>query len=278
MEMDLEDHAGDAVRKSREGLGIPPEKVARRGGIDPEGLRSFEKEGALPEGMDLEGVARLLTLDPARLVALARGGTPAAPDLGPWPGLHRVSDAKGGMMVHCYLVGDPASPRAALFDTGWSVDPIRSLVRSGELELEHLFITHSHWDHVAALAEVREAYPRIRLHGFCEGMPAEQRLDAGDVFRVGSLAIRWRESSGHAEDGVTYVIEGYPQGAPPVAVVGDAIFDSSMGGAPRHFAHARRQVRQNILSLPEGTLICPGHGPMTTVGEQRRRNPFFATE
>ena len=84
-----------------------------------------------------------------------------------------------------------------------------------------------------------------------------------------------RLTPGHAGDGVTYVIENWQGDAPAVAVVGDAIFAGSMGKDFRTPELAQAKVREEILSLPEETLICPGHGPLTTVGEQRLHNPFF---
>jgi len=61
-----------------------------------------------------------------------------------------------------------------------------------------------------------------------------------------------------------------------VAVVGDAIFSGSMGGAKQFGTLAKQKVREQILTLPSETLICPGHGPLTTVGQEKANNPFFA--
>jgi glyoxylase-like metal-dependent hydrolase (beta-lactamase superfamily II) len=64
--------------------------------------------------------------------------------------------------------------------------------------------------------------------------------------------------------------------AKPVVVVGDSLFAGSMGGAPNAYEQARKNNREKILSLPPETIICPGHGPMTTVANERVHNPFFA--
>ena len=84
-----------------------------------------------------------------------------------------------------------------------------------------------------------------------------------------------RFTPGHAEDGVTYVVEGWGQGVPPVAIAGDAIFAGSMGKDFSKANIARLKVREEILTLPEDSLICPGHGPLTTVSEELKHNPFF---
>jgi glyoxylase-like metal-dependent hydrolase (beta-lactamase superfamily II) len=74
---------------------------------------------------------------------------------------------------------------------------------------------------------------------------------------------------------VTYIIGNFPEDAPSVAIVGDAIFAGSMGGAPEHFDLAKQKVKDQILSLPAETLLGPGHGPLTTVAQEKANNPFF---
>src|SRR6266545_1259477 len=78
---------------------------------------------------------------------------------------------------------------------------------------------------------------------------------------------------GHSQGGMTYVVAGL---ARPVAIVGDSLFAGSMGGGNVSYADALRNNLEKILTLPDETIICPGHGPMTTVGEEKQHNPFFA--
>jgi len=141
--------------------------------------------------------------------------------------------------------------------------------------LQHIFITHSHYDHVEALGPIRSRFPHARVHSSSPHAPLNQRNRPEDFIGVGSLRISNRDTPGHAEDGVTYVVGNWPEDAPSVAVVGDAIFAGSMGKAGSAFELARRKVRDQILSLPGETLICPGHGPLTTVAEEQAHNPFF---
>jgi glyoxylase-like metal-dependent hydrolase (beta-lactamase superfamily II) len=72
--------------------------------------------------------------------------------------------------------------------------------------------------------------------------------------------------------GITYVIKGLDE---PVAIVGDAVFAGSMGGGMVSYQDALQTNREKIMSLPDETVLCPGHGPMTTVGEEKNHNPFF---
>jgi len=73
---------------------------------------------------------------------------------------------------------------------------------------------------------------------------------------------------------MTYVVTGL---ARPIAIVGDSLFAGSMGGGNVSYEDALRNNREKILTLPDETIICPGHGPLTTVGKEKRDNPFFAT-
>jgi glyoxylase-like metal-dependent hydrolase (beta-lactamase superfamily II) len=138
-----------------------------------------------------------------------------------------------------------------------------------------LFITHSHGDHVAALEPIRQRYPKLKLHTNSKSAPPQHRNRANDFVHLGSLRITNRETPGHAEDGVTYVLGTFPEDAPNAAIVGDAIFAGSIGGAPGKGTLAKAKIREQIFSLPGPTLICPGHGPLTTVAEQKAVNPFF---
>jgi len=95
----------------------------------------------------------------------------------------------------------------------------------------------------------------------------------GHEFRVGSLTLEARLTSGHSRGGLTYVISGL---ARPVAIVGDSLFAASMGGGAVSYDDAVRNNLEKILTLPEETILCPGHGPLTTAGKERRENPFFA--
>src|SRR5206468_11547726 len=145
------------------------------------------------------------------------------------------------------------------------------------LQLKHLFITHTHADHIAALEPIRSRLPKVKLHSSAKNAPVDQRNRANDFIHLGSLRITNRDTPGHAEDGVTYVVGNWPEDAPSVAVVGDAIFAGSMGGAKQLADLAKQKIRDQIFSLPPDTLICPGHGPVTTVGEETARNPCFVS-
>ena len=105
-----------------------------------------------------------------------------------------------------------------------------------------------------------------------EPVPGADGFSTGKSFQVDALKIETRQTSGHSKGGITYVISGLER---PVAVVGDALFAGSMGGGAISWDDALANNRKHIFSLPDDTVICPGHGPLTTVREEKRNNPFY---
>ncbi len=273
--MTLEDSLGDILRKARTSAQVSPEAAAVEAGLTTQRYLAMEDSGQLDPLTQFSPLCRLLGLCDMKLERFAHGWLPDDVGLSRWKELRAITTAGDGMTVNAFLVWDPATRDAALFDTGFDPAPIIALVRESGLTLRHLFITHSHGDHIAAIGPLRQQFPDIALHSASRHAPAAQRLTPGATFAVGALQVAFRETPGHAEDGITYVIDGWPGGAPAVAVVGDAIFAGSMGGARDQLALARAKVLEHILSLPAETLLCPGHGPLTTVAQERANNPWF---
>lgn len=273
--MTLEDTVGDILRKARLSANVAPEEAARAAGLSMEEYTRLEDTGKSSGTPAYEAVGRLVGLEGKRLRGIADGWLPPAIDLGQWRELRQITTPGSGMTVNAYLAWDEVTREAALFDTGFDAQPIFDWIDRDQLELRHVFITHSHHDHIAALAAIRQRFPKVKLHSNSKNAPPDQRNRANDFVHLGSLRITNRDTPGHAEDGVTYILGNWPDDAPNVAVVGDALFAGSMGGAKEHGALARQKVRDQVLSLPLPTLICPGHGPVTTVELEKGHNPFF---
>jgi hydroxyacylglutathione hydrolase len=273
--MTLEDHLGDIIGKARAGAGVSLEEAAKAAGLSQAPYERLEESGLFETGPDFKRLGDLLRLDPAKLEGIAKGWTPKPPDLSLWRELRVITSRDERMTVNCYLFWDEVIREAALFDTGFDAGLIMDLIEENHLQLRHVFLTHSHYDHIAALGPIREKFPKAKLHSSSKNAPLDQRNRANDFIHLGSLRISNRDTPGHAEDGVTYVIGNFPEDAPSVAMVGDAIFAGSMGGARQQMELARQKVREQILSLPGETLICPGHGPLTTVEQEKKNNPFF---
>ena len=276
--MGLEDHAGDILRKSRAHAKISEEAAAGAAGLPLGIFKSWEETGRLPVSSrepNYERLAALLQIDAAKFAAIVDGWAPAPADLGVWREIRQIETEAQGIRVNCYLVWDEVTLEGALFDTGWEAAQVFALLEENAVELKHLFLTHTHEDHLAALGQLREKFPKLKLHSNSRSAPPDQRNRANDFLHLGSLRITNRDTPGHAEDGVSYVVGGFPDDAPYVTMVGDALFAGSMGSAVQAPELARDKIRQQLFTLPPATLICPGHGPLTTVAEEKAHNPFF---
>jgi glyoxylase-like metal-dependent hydrolase (beta-lactamase superfamily II) len=272
--MTLEDHVGDIIRKARTAAEVSVENAATAAGISPAALKQLEESGKLEGDVQFQPLGKLVGLDGAKLERIAKGWLPQPVDLGNWREL-RIVTTKQKYDVNAFIVWDEVTREAAIFDTGWDAGPLLALISENQLQLKHLFLTHTHDDHIAGLKQIRDAHPKVKLHSNAKGAPPDQRNRANDFIHLGNLRITNRETPGHAEDGVTYIIGIVPEDAPNAAIVGDCIFAGSMGRGFQSTELLKQKVREQILSLPGPTLLCPGHGPLTTVEQEKVNNPFF---
>jgi hydroxyacylglutathione hydrolase len=273
--MNLEDHLGDVIRKARMMTKVSPADAANAAGLSEAELTALEDSGKSGKRPNFAALASLIDLNGGKLERQAAGWLPGKKDLSTWGELRVFTTSAEGITVNCYLVWDEVTRDAAVFDTGWEAKPMLKTIEENKLQLRHLFITHSHHDHVAALGAMRDAVPKVKLHSSSKHAPVDQRNKPNEITHLGGLRVTYRDTPGHAEDGVTYIVGNWQDDAPHVAIVGDALFAGSMGGAPLHGPLAKQKIREQILTLPPDTLICPGHGPLTTVAEEKSNNPFF---
>jgi len=273
--MNLEDHLGDIIRKARGMSNVSPEAAAKASGLSASEFAALEESGKAEGRINFSELASLIGLHADKLESIAKGWMPTEKDLSVWCELRMLTTTANGTTVNCYLIWDEVSREAALFDTGWDAEPILKLLSENQLTLRHIFFTHTHEDHIAALGAIRQQVPKVRLHSSAKSAPVEQRNRTNDFIHLGSLRITNRDTPGHAEDGMTYVIGTWGGDAPHVAIVGDAIFAGSIGRGNQSWDLAKQKVREQIFTLPADTLICPGHGPLTTVAEEKAHNPFF---
>ena len=139
--------------------------------------------------------------------------------------------------------------------------------------MDAIFLTHTHRDHVACLDDVlsQVKISKVYVHQL-ELFDDCEPIEEGFEYSNGSLYLQAKHTHGHSLGGMTYIIDGL---ANPVAVVGDAIFAGSMGGGMISYEDALRTNREKIMGLPDNTILCPGHGPLTTIAEEKANNPFF---
>jgi glyoxylase-like metal-dependent hydrolase (beta-lactamase superfamily II) len=267
----LEDNFEDIIAKAQRGLGLTDDALAAQAGIKPDVLRALKK-GQLDESA-LSRLAPLLKLHGPSLLEIARKSWyPRVPQL---TGLAQASTAWKDFRVNAFVIWNPATRQAAVFDTGSDAKPLLALVKEHKLRVELILITHTHTDHVACLTELRAGLGQPRAYASAKSpLAGAEPINEGATFSLGALHIEARRTSGHAACGLTYVVRGLAQ---PIAVVGDALFAGSMGGARtvEAWAEALQTDRAQIFSLPDDTVICPGHGPRTTVAQEKKHNPFF---
>ncbi len=201
-----------------------------------------------------------------------------------------VTLTNGAFVENCYLVGDPASGEAAIVDPGEEVDLFVARLKHEGWNLRAVWLTHAHVDHVAGVAALRRrlAAP-IFLHpadrALYDGLPRQAAmfgLDAtpppppdaeladGATVSVGSCAFTVVHTPGHTPGGVCLVGHG-------IAFVGDTLFAGSIGRTDLPGGDVKAllaSVHERLFTLPDETVVYAGHGPATTIGAEKRDNPF----
>jgi glyoxylase-like metal-dependent hydrolase (beta-lactamase superfamily II) len=265
----LEDNFHDIIGKAMRGLNLNDAHVANNAGVQPgavEALREGKWDAVLARK-----IAPVLGLGADALVTAGEklwAPAPIALD-----GLAQFNTPFEDMTVNSYLVWDAASGEAAAFDTGMDCSGMLNFLAEKKLHLGRIFLTHTHGDHIFELDRLKEKTGALAVVGAREPIDGAAPFDPGATFTIGTLRVETRLTWGHSKGGITFVISGL---AKPVAIVGDAVFAGSMGGGAISYESALQTNRAEIFSLPAETIICPGHGPLTTVGEEKMHNPFFA--
>lgn len=197
----------------------------------------------------------------------------------------------GPLQSNCYLVVDETSDRAAVIDPGMESGEVLETVRRRRLRLESVIITHGHFDHVFSgalfkaetgagivmhpddlplLAEVPET---ARFFGVKAALPPQpdRLVREGDTIAVGGLALRVLETPGHTPGSISLCLDD-------AVFVGDALFAGSVGRTDLRGGSLDallRSIHGKLLTLPDRTVVYAGHGPATSIGVERRDNPFL---
>jgi glyoxylase-like metal-dependent hydrolase (beta-lactamase superfamily II) len=208
----------------------------------------------------------------------------------------------GPLMVNCYIVADEKSREAAVFDPGGDVDLILKTLASEGLTVTHIFNTHAHWDHVggnlrlhkvtgAPIIIHRDEAPALEsaqsraaeFGASAENSEAEVFVAEGDEVSVGSIVFKVLDLRGHSRAGLGFVFEGTleengKKENRKAVICGDALFAGSIGRTDFPGGNLElllTNIRDKIFTLPDDTLVLPGHGPVSTVGREKATNPFF---
>ena len=267
----LEDNFTDVIGKAQRGLKLSDANLAEKAGLSRTDLAAIQ--GGEIRELALLAVARPLGLERNALLALARR------EWYPEQPLFKRSFAMFNtafedMTVNSYLVWDTKTRLAAAFDTGTSAQGMLDTLAGENLTLRYIFLTHTHDDHIADLDRLAETKAEIwnsELEPL--GRLGAKTFQENAHFHLGELSIKTLFTWGHSPGQTTFYITGLSW---PLAIVGDSLFASSMGGSATNYDMQLKNNRQKIMKLPLDTVLACGHGPLTTIKQERKHNPFFA--
>jgi len=189
------------------------------------------------------------------------------------------SFAVGWLSTNCYVVGCEETREAAVIDPGMEskaeAEPIMDFIEQNSLHVKCIINTHGHPDHVAGNALMKEATgaPILIHESNPEHVQADRKLRDGEVIQVGTLKLVVLHTPGHTPDGISLLGDN-------VVFTGDALFAGSVGRtdfAGGSYEELMRSIKTKLLPLPDSLKVYCGHGPPTTIGNEKRHNPFLQT-
>jgi glyoxylase-like metal-dependent hydrolase (beta-lactamase superfamily II) len=202
----------------------------------------------------------------------------------------------GGFGENAYLVRSPGADRAVAIDPGGAAGEMARALTEAQVGLAAILLTHAHIDHIEGVASLVRRFPApIYLHpadlewydrapdqAAFYGMeievppPVDHPFEAGQKLELAGLRFEVRHVPGHAPG---HVLLYLPEAG--IAFVGDVVFQGSIGRSDLpggDFARLMRSIREEVLTLPDETILYPGHGPATTVAHERVANPFLVPD
>lgn len=271
----LEDTFGDVIRKAAIGNGLSAAQVAAAAGLDAKTLEGWMKDVGSADESQARTVARVLRLDPGKLAdaALARWAPPpiTLPDVRHHPQKPHPSNG--------YVFFLDGGRRSALVDPAGIPANLLRVLRDGDYHLEYILITHKHPDHCDATSDVAAAFPQAKivmhkLDSHAIGSLASKTIpikDGEDLAFGDGVRIRMLHTPGHTDGSSSFVFKS-------TVFTGDTLFAASVGGAygdASTYDDILNNVRSKLFTLPDDTVVMPGHGPPTTIALEKAHNPFF---
>ncbi len=200
----------------------------------------------------------------------------------------------GWLQCNCSILGDEASGEALVIDPGDEIERVEEFLARHKLKLKGIIVTHAHIDHIGGLDKLKRAtgaaammheadFPMYRdLGGLATllGVPpppvveVDQFLKEGDKVRWGSTALEVLHTPGHSPGSLSLHLPGEHARI----FSGDTLFSSSIGRTDLwggSFPEILKSIREKLLPFADTTPVFPGHGPVTTIGEERANNPFL---
>jgi hydroxyacylglutathione hydrolase len=199
----------------------------------------------------------------------------------------------GPLQCNCSVIGDDTTRDAIVIDPGDDIQNVLSVIAKHQLQVKQIVITHAHIDHVGGAMKLRAAtgapillnqndYDLLKMldvQAAWIGMASpgkveiDQSVGESDLVRAGSLAATVLHTPGHTEGSICLYFAGEKK-----LIAGDTLFAGSIGRTDLpggSYSKIIRSLHEKVLALPDETIVVPGHGPLTTIGEQRESNPFL---
>ena len=271
----LEDEFGDIIGKARRGQSLSASQVASQAGITETQLSQMESYTLKPTADQAHKIAGALNLNGAKLADIATERwepKPVQPGYDDALEVVTITALVGGWPVHAYLLVCKATNEAAIIDTAAHPDVVLQKVKEAAVKPTVILLTHAHGDHANGLSEVERTTGCPTYIHAREPKPRSTQtlraLNHGDEVTVGKLSVKTLDTPGHTPGGCSFHTRS-------TVIVGDAMFAGSVGGANVSYTDLLSGVRTYLLTLPDDVKLFPGHGPATTVGEEKANNPFF---
>ena len=274
--MQLEDDFCDILRKAQRGTGIGPGKLASATGLPEDHIAAWTRGEGAPADDEAQALAKILRLDPGKLAdSAARRWHPHDPH--PDYVRHHPHDPHPS---NGYLFFLEDGKTAALIDPAGYPKTILDAVAEGPYHLRYILITHKHADHCDATADVARAFPDAQIVMHKSDSKAIGALSAralpvvdGDELPFGDAAhIRMLHTPGHTDGSTSFLFRS-------TVFTGDTLFAGSVGGIFGDvfgYDDILASVKFKLFSLDDATVVMPGHGPPSTIGQEKHHNPFFA--
>jgi len=199
----------------------------------------------------------------------------------------------GALQCNCSILGDETSREAIVVDPGDDIPRIMAILQRHHLTVKQILITHAHIDHIAGAARLKQLtgapilynprdLPLVKMmdvQASWLGMPTpevhapDDTLEEGRVIAITGLSGNILATPGHTQGSVCLHLP-----AQDVLIAGDTLFAGSVGRTDLPGGDTRtliRSINDKLLTLPDETIVVPGHGPSTTIGEERASNPFL---
>ncbi|MFQ6041755.1 MAG: MBL fold metallo-hydrolase [Candidatus Poribacteria bacterium] len=272
----LEDEFGDIIQKARSGLGLSIAQVARETQIPRGQLSKMENYTLKPTEEQVEKIAAVLGLSAPKLLDIAlERWTPAKWDMNFDSSITVIPlsvTLSSGYSAYCYLLTCKQTKASAIVDTGGNPDKVIAAVNEHNLKPSLILITHEHSDHAGGLRKLQVGAQAQVIASAAAALPSEVReytkLEDGAEIDLGNQRIKILHTPGHTQGSCCYCVS-------KAAFVGDTIFAGSTGRGGFSYRSLLQSVRDKIFTLGDDVHLFPGHGPITTVGQEKAHNPFF---